>query len=230
MRLLKKQLKENSTLWQFMWWKFFPIVDDKYVSSAQLMHFYFYQDLRVAQEIYRRQPIKHVDIWSRIDWFVAHVATFRQIELFDIRPLAETIDNVVFTQWDLLDLEEKYHEYTDSLSSLSVLEHFWLGRYGDSIDAYWYLKWINAVHNMLKKWWIFYCSLPIWPQRIEFNAHRAFSVQYLLWIFDPLFTVVSYSYVDDTWKFFSNVPLTQENIANNYWCQFGNGIFVLQKK
>ena len=30
---------------------------------------------------------RHVDIGSRLDGFVAHVASFREIEVLDIRPL-----------------------------------------------------------------------------------------------------------------------------------------------
>src|SRR6478672_1245176 len=48
---------------------------------------YFHQDLLVATRVYQRKPKKHVDIGSRIDGFVAHVAVFREIEVFDIRPL-----------------------------------------------------------------------------------------------------------------------------------------------
>lgn len=112
-----------------------PIANEKTQGSAVLMHFYFYQDLYAAQKIFQANPEKHVDIGSRIDGFIAHVASFREVEMLDIRPLPEKIKNVHFTHGDLLDLESKYHNYADSISSLSVLEHFGLGRYGDTIDV-----------------------------------------------------------------------------------------------
>ena len=48
---------------------------------------YFHQDLLVARRIRLNEPAAHVDVGSRIDGFVAHVASFRPIEVFDIRPL-----------------------------------------------------------------------------------------------------------------------------------------------
>ena len=72
---------------------------------------------------------------SRIDGFVAHVAAFREIEVFDIRPLTHKIPGVVFRRVDILDLPEALENYCDSLSSLHALEHVGLGRYGDPIDA-----------------------------------------------------------------------------------------------
>jgi len=38
---------------------------------------YFHQDLLVAGKIFKNNPIKHVDIGSRMDGFIAHVASFR---------------------------------------------------------------------------------------------------------------------------------------------------------
>ena len=38
--------------------------------------------------IYAARPEKHVDVGSRVDGFVAHVASFREIEVFDVRPIA----------------------------------------------------------------------------------------------------------------------------------------------
>jgi hypothetical protein len=80
--------------------------------------------------------------------------------------------------------DEKYKNYCDSISSLHAIEHFWLGRYGDRIDINGYIKGLNTIYWMLKKWGIFYFSVPIGPQRIEFNAHRVFSLKYLVELLD----------------------------------------------
>lgn len=224
---LKKQLKNNK---DFQIKSFLPIANEKSEWSAALMHFYFYQDLYVAQKVFEDNPKKHLDIGSRIDGFIAHIASFRKIEMFDIRPLKETIKNVQFTHGDLLDLETKYHNYADSISSLSVLEHFGLGRYGDKIDVDGTTKGIKAIHSMLKEGGLFYFSVPVGPQQIVFNAHRIFSMKYLLDLLKPLFEVLEFSYVDDKGEFFENAALIKDDIENNFWCQFGNGIFVLKKK
>ncbi|MCP6151398.1 hypothetical protein NL425_26980, partial [Klebsiella pneumoniae] len=64
---------------------------------------YFHQDLHVARRIFALAPARHVDVGSRIDGFVAHVAAFRAIEVVDIRPLSTTARNIVFLTADLQD-------------------------------------------------------------------------------------------------------------------------------
>ena len=65
----------------------FPIISDHNQEAGKFDKQYFYQDLIVAQEIFNKNPEKHVDVGSRIDGFVSNVASFREIEVFDIRPL-----------------------------------------------------------------------------------------------------------------------------------------------
>ena len=62
----------------------FPILGEHKEKSSAVIKHYFNQDLLVATYIYKNNPKKHVDIGSRIDGFVAHVATFRKIEVFDL--------------------------------------------------------------------------------------------------------------------------------------------------
>ena len=65
----------------------YPILSDRYDSAGVATGHYFHQDLLVAKFIYENKPMRHVDIGSRIDGFVAHVASFRDIEVVDIREL-----------------------------------------------------------------------------------------------------------------------------------------------
>lgn len=45
---------------------------------------YFWEDLIVARKIFKVNPEKHVDIGSRVDGFIAYVASFRELEVFDV--------------------------------------------------------------------------------------------------------------------------------------------------
>jgi hypothetical protein len=119
--------------------------------------------------------------------------------------------------------------YTDSLSSLHAIEHFGLGRYGDNIDINGYIKGLNNIYKALSVGGKFYFSVPIGEQRTEFNAHRVFSLSYVLSLFDEKYTITSFSYVDDKGDFFEDVSLTKENIESNFLCRFGCGIFELIK-
>jgi hypothetical protein len=91
---------------------------------------YFHQDLVVAGYIFASNSERHIDVGSRVDGFVAHVASFRVIEVIDVRPLPVTThSNIQFFKADLM--HDVGSELTDSLSCLHALEHFGLGRYGD---------------------------------------------------------------------------------------------------
>lgn len=223
---LKKQKgKDNS----FAFSKLYPVLNDKNDQGGVMNGHYFHQDLHVARLIFEAKPIRHVDIGSRTDGFVAHVASFRTIEVIDIRTILSKVKNIYFRKANLMELQEDLIGYSDSVSCLHAIEHFGLGRYGDPIDYWGYLKGINNITQIIKPGGHFYFSVPIGPQRIEFNAHRVFSLKYLLELFNNQFQIVSFSYVDDLGEFHENVVLTELDINNNFGCKYGCGIFVLLK-
>jgi hypothetical protein len=112
---------------------------------------------------------------------------------------------------------------------LHVFEHFGLGRYNDPIDSEGHLKGFKAVIKILKSGGKFYFSTPIGPQRIEFNAHRVFSISYLLELFAKDYRLDNFSYVDDTGALHKNIELPDSAIASNLGCTYGCGIFELTK-
>lgn len=155
-----------------------PCLLDRFGEAGEIKNEYFWQDLLVAQMIYQSKPEKHVDVGSRIDGFVAHIASFREIEVFDIRPLKTMIPNVIFHQADSMNPNcfswVQNNGYCDSLSCLHALEHFGLGRYGDAINAEGYKLGIVNMSMLLKSKGTLYLSIPIGRERVEFNAHRVF--------------------------------------------------------
>jgi hypothetical protein len=224
---IKKQKGLDS---KFSFGDSYPILNDRFANSGIMSGHYFYQDLFVAKKIFLNNPKRHIDIGSRTDGFVAHVSVFRKIEIIDIREQPNKVSNILFRKADLMKLPDDLINACDSISSLHAIEHFGLGRYGDPIDYYGYLKAIVNITKILQTGGIFYFSVPIGEQRIEFNAHRVFSVSYLLDLFNENFTIESFSYVNDRGDFFENVELNQKEIDRNYGCNYGCGIFELIKK
>jgi SAM-dependent methyltransferase len=165
-----------------------------------------------------------------VDGFVAHVAAFREIEIWDIRTIDSKVHNMHFFQADLMQLPIELVNSTDSISSLHAIEHFGLGRYGDPIDYFGYQKAIENIHSILKDKGRFYFSVPIGPQRIEYNAHRVFSLSYLFEYLSNYFDIEYLSIVDDKGDFHKHIKITDEAIDTNYGCQYGCGIFELVKK
>lgn len=151
-----------------------PCLYDWYDAGGSTKDEYFLQDLHVARQIHRANPQRHIDIGSRIDGFVAHVASFREIEVFDIRPIPAQIPGVICKQADLMNPSVGHDDYCDSLSCLHALEHFGLGRYGDSINPQGAAIGLSAMAKMVRAGGLFYLSVPIGKERVEFNAHRIF--------------------------------------------------------
>ena len=226
LREIKNQLKTNK---DFKISRLYPVLRERFETNGDLKSHYFHEDLTIARRVFENKPIKHVDVGSRVDGFVAHVASFREIEVFDIRPQTASVKNIMFVTADFMNVAEELHEYTDSLSSLNVIEHFGLGRYDDPIDVDGHLKGLENMKKVLKKGGKFYFSTPIGPQRIEFNAHRVFSVDYLLKIFKPDYRIDFLSYVNDKGDLHENIEVTEEKILNNFNCTFGFIILEMTK-
>lgn len=154
--------------------KFQPCLHDWYEEGGETKDEYFLQDLLVAKNIFEANPERHVDIGSRVDGFVAHVASFREIEVFDVRQMTTQIPGVVFKQADFMKPLDGKIDYCDSLSCLHALEHFGLGRYGDPIASKGFAHGFVNMSVLLKPGGTFYLSVPIGISRVEFNANRVF--------------------------------------------------------
>ena len=228
LHMLRQQWKASNI--RFRLGKPYPCFGERFSESGTAKGHYFHQDLLVSRRIFVNKPKLHVDVGSRIDGFVAHVASFRDIEVFDVRSLTTNIPNVKFVRADLMEtIGEDLVDYCDSLSCLHALEHFGLGRYGDTLKYDGYVDALNNMHKILEHHGKFYLSVPIGPQRIEFNAHRVFSLQYLLDLFKEKYVLDYFSYVDDQGNLHNNANLTEDKVRNNFGCSYGCGIFEMTK-
>jgi SAM-dependent methyltransferase len=227
-RILMRQQRQSSIV--FPMGRLRPYLGEKDAESGVANGHYFHQDLLVARRIFQRRPARHVDVGSRIDGFVAHVASFRRIDVLDFRLLNSLIPNVFFLQCDMMGvIPQPFLECCDSLSCLHALEHFGLGRYGDKIEFDGYLTGLENLEKILAPGGILYLSVPIGLQRIEYNAHRVFSTSYLWPLLAGKFRIVGFSYVDDAGDLQENVPFSEQAVAENFQCRFGCGIFELEK-
>ena len=208
---------------------FFPILGENKMNAGSVEDHYFIQDLYVSQSIFSQQPENILDVGSRIDGFVSNVASFRKIDIVDIRPLSLKIKNINFKRLDITkNISKIYNQYT-CVTSLHAIEHFGLGRYGDKIDPEGHLKGIKNIYKILKKSGILYLSFPFGPNRIEFNAHRVFSLSYIEPKLTEFFEIIEFSYIDDQNTFHQDIKL-DSGYSNNFNCNYGCAIFKLKKK
>ncbi|ALB43700.1 hypothetical protein AA650_24325 [Anabaena sp. WA102] len=202
----------------------FPCMIDRYEGAGHITKHYFHQDLWAARKIYQNNPEHHIDVGSRIDGFVSHVLTFRDIEILDVRPMASNVSGMTFRQADLMQSESVPVNICDSLSCLHALEHFGLGRYGDPIDPEGHIKGLTSLTKLLKPGGTLLLSVPIGFERVEFNGHRVFSVETILSLTKADYDLISFSYIDDKDDFYENA-----NTAKVPDIIYGCGLFYLRK-
>lgn len=207
--------------------KRYRILTDYTDTAGTARGHYYHQDLLVANLIFKAEPKRHIDIGSRIDGFVAHVAAFREIEVFDIRKLDESRHaNIKFVQRDLMD--PNFSETSDSVSCLHAVEHFGLGRYGDPIDPNGHLSGVANITRMVEPGGTLYISFPIGlSDAVHFNAHRVFHPKSILdW--DGIkneMTLTRFDWVDAAGQINLNAQIDDAVDAVKYGC----GIYTFEK-
>lgn len=208
----------------------YPVLTDYEAEAGSASGHYFHQDLLVASFIHDKNPARHIDIGSRIDGFVAHVAAFRNIEVMDIRDLGDIgHPNVSFIRADLMDQERPQVEMTDSVSCLHAIEHFGLGRYGDPLDPNGHLKGFNNIVGMLKPGGALYISFPIGKcNEVHFNAHRIFHPRDIFgWTAQQgLLKLQRFDFVDDRGSLHRDFDVKAVDLDVSYGC----GIYSFEKR
>ena len=211
--------------------KAYPCLHDRFESGGNPSGVYFHMDLWAAQRLCTNRPHEHVDVGSSVAGFCARVASFMPIRVIDIRPTHSTARNLSFETCDLMNMPEAYANSTDSLSCLHALEHFGLGRYGDPLDYDgWRKGWENLL-RMLRPGGTLYFAVPIGQrQRIEFDAHRVFSVPFIVdeMIGDRL-DIVSFAYVGDDNEIYHDQDTRSDEAARSFGLRWGCGMFELTK-
>lgn len=208
----------------------FPIMFERSQTAGSATGHYFHQDLLVANLIHQDQPSNHLDVGSRIDGFIAHVASYMPVDVLDVRPLPSTGHvNIQFVQADLMkSLEPNWIEKYDSISCLHAIEHFGLGRYGDPLDPEGHLKGFQNLLHMLKPGGKLYISVPISAESIiEFNAHRKFHpLEIISWpTAGHHIQLKRFDYVDDAGNLHQDASLLRESLKFDYGC----GIYTFEK-
>ena len=182
---------------------------------------YFYQSAWCARKIAEQNPKHHVDIASQIN-LIAPLSAFVEVEFIDYRPLEVNLKNLTSRSGTILDLPFKDHS-VKSLSSLHVIEHIGLGRYGDELDPEGSKKSCKELQRILAVKGNLYLSTPVGNERIEFNAHRIHFPQTIIEYFNEL-QLISFSLVNDDGVFIENAdPKTPLNF------RYGLGMFHFRR-
>jgi SAM-dependent methyltransferase len=200
-----------------------PQLSNRFEQAGVASGHYFHQDLWAARKVFQARPGRHVDVGSRIDGFIAHLLTFMDVDVVDVRPLQSKINGLNFIQGAASDLKRFPTASVESLSSLHAVEHFGLGRYGDEVDPLAWRKAALCFIRVLRPGGRLYLSVPIGIERVEFNSHRVFQTDTIIEAFRDL-DLISFSAVDDSGEMHLNAQ-PERFAAALYGC----GLFEFEK-
>jgi SAM-dependent methyltransferase len=127
-------------------------------------------------------------------------------------------------QADLCALDMKSNSL-ESVSCLHVLEHVGLGRYGDPLDPRGDRRAAEELTRVLAPGGLLLMVVPVGRSRVNFNAHRVYSLPQVLGLF-PGLTLKSSSLIPDDPRagMIENPP--EDLVARQAW---GCGCFVFSK-
>jgi len=199
----------------------YPCLRDK-TARTRIDRHYFYQDIWAFRRIYESKVERHVDVGSRVD-FVGMLTAVINVEFIDIRPLEVSLDRFLSWSGSVLDMPFADNSVA-SLSSLHVLEHIGLGRYGDSLNPHGTQQAARELSRVLAPGGNLFVSMPVGKPRLCFNAHRIHSPEQILRYFAGL-RLVEFCGIDDAGNFIRNPDVTA--LGN---CEYGCGLFWFTKE
>lgn len=194
----------------------FPRIFDKTIST-DIDPVYYIQGCWCAKKVFQNKPTRHYDIASQA-LMVGIISQFVPTTMIDIRPLSVSIPELSFIKGDITKLPFKDGEI-ESLSSICVIEHIGLGRYGDLLDQFGTEKASKELSRVLSKGGSLYISLPIDSEsKVYFNAHRAFTRNHVMKLFSNL------KLIEESYIYGKNVFSTFDTNKG-----FGTGLYHFKK-
>lgn len=205
--------------------KLSPVLNDFKDNAGSADGHYFWQDLIAAQWIYSIDSKSHLDVGSRIDGFIAHLLSFRTVTILDIRPMTTQIPNLTVILGDAQkNLVEKIGNF-QSVSSLHSIEHFGLGRYGDSLDREGHVKGLREISKCVDHGGSLFVSFPIGIFTVEFNEQRVIDPE---WASSVLDDFVLEKFVLIPWKGTPRLDMNPRDVDKTQWGQAG--LYWFKKK
>lgn len=140
---------------------------------------YFYQNTWFAKKLIHNKPTIHYDVGSDVK-MIGILSQFVKINFIDIRNPNIKLNNFKYIKGDICNLPFKTNSIK-SISSLCVIEHIGLGRYGDDIDPDGSEKAIKELIRVTIKNGNIFITVPIYSEnRLYFNAHRTFTRKFIM--------------------------------------------------
>jgi len=179
----RKNGNSDSKRFQVKIGDFNPQIFDKTIRTGFERH-YVYHTAWASRKLAETKPAKHIDISSSL-YFVGNASAFVPIEFYDYRPADLILSNLRMGSEDLTKLSFADNSIA-SLSCMHTVEHIGLGRYGDPFDQEGDLKAMRELERILMRGGNLFFVVPVGKPRIEFNAHRIYSLEMIMDYFKNL--------------------------------------------
>jgi SAM-dependent methyltransferase len=159
----------------------YPCLGDAEASNP-IEPIYFTQSCWCARKVFDAAPARHVDVGSSVV-MLGIMAQGIPTVFVDIRDIPMTVPGLTYVEGSILSLPFE-DDSIESLSSICVIEHIGLGRYGDPIDAEGSEKALSELARVLSPEGNLYITVPVDDvDRVYFNAHRAFTPERMAELF-----------------------------------------------
>ncbi len=199
----------------------YPCLSD-FVTTTPFDPHYFYQSAWLARELQGRRPTaRHVDIGSDVR-MIGVLSAFVPVDFVDYRPLKVSLNGLVCAAGDITSLEFA-SDSLGSVSSLHVVEHIGLGRYGDPIDANGSERALAELARVVKPGGHLFLSVPVGRETVCFNAHRVFDPTTITNALAPL-ELCGFSLVTDDGQYVETATMDAARQQ-----MYGCGMFVFRK-
>jgi SAM-dependent methyltransferase len=199
----------------------YPCLADRLRATPFDPH-YFFQAAWLARRLQAQRPPLHVDVGSSVMMLNVLSAAVRTV-FVDYRPLHVSLSDFTSLAGDLVRLP-----FVDggivSLSSLHVIEHVGLGRYGDPINPLGSQLAASELQRVLMPGGRLFLSVPVGRERVCFNAHRVLSPSTVMGFF-PNLRLQTFALVDDAGRFNEEVPPDAATTL-----EYGCGLFEFVKR
>lgn len=179
---------------------FYPQIKDKTITTHFDSH-YVYHTSWAARKVREINPEFHTDISSSL-YFSGITSAFVPVKFYDYRPAELKLSNLESLPGDLMNLPFAENSI-NSLSCMHTIEHIGLGRYGDPLDPNGDLRAVMELKRVLSENGSLLFVTPVGKPRIQFNAHRIYSYEMIMEIFEGL-NLVEFSLVTDSGDFIEN--------------------------
>jgi len=204
------------------WDEIWPCLNDN-TDKTEFDAHYTYHPAWLSRILAKNLPKEHIDISSSIS-FIAYVSAFIHIKFFDYRPALMKLSNLETGFADITKLPFDDNSI-ESLSSMHVVEHIGLERYGDPFDPQGDIKAMKELKRVLKPGANLYFVVPVGgAMRIQYNAHRIYTYESIIDYFKPL-KLVSFTLITDDAKYIENAD---SNLSAKQ--SFGCGCFWFKKE